>query len=82
MDISDKPRINLKDLPSRARRLSEQDISMLFGGCTKTGGGCNSNKDCCPGHECVAKYTYHAHVKFFWGAVIPYAERHSVKKCN
>jgi len=39
--------IELRELPPRATRLSQAEISTIFGGCKGGGYLCNEDKDCC-----------------------------------
>ena len=42
-------RVEIKDLPLRARKLDEEDLSNIFGGCGKTGKPCSDAPcSCCP----------------------------------
>jgi hypothetical protein len=42
-------RISLDNgLPLRARRLAEDMVSLVFGGCAGVGQPCQSTADCCP----------------------------------
>jgi hypothetical protein len=36
-----------RDLPPRARALSSQALSQVFGGCSADRGACKTNADCC-----------------------------------
>ena len=45
-----KSMIAIEDLPLRAKRLSENELGNVFGGCKKNGtSGCSNNKECCSG---------------------------------
>jgi len=34
-------------LPPRPRRLTPDEVSRVFGGCTNLGGGCTKDDECC-----------------------------------
>ncbi len=44
-----KRTIIIKDLPPRARKLDEQDLAGVFGGCVQRKGVCVKHEDCCKG---------------------------------
>ena len=50
----EKLRITLDELPLRARKLSEGELTNVFGGCIGPWTiGCQANSECCPGLSCV-----------------------------
>lgn len=46
-------KVSIDDLPMRPKRLSEDELGEIFGGCTKKEKNCSKNKDCCDGLKCV-----------------------------
>lgn len=46
--------IQLKDLPLRPRKLTDDDLEGVFGGCKASGKKCGSSKDCCNNKKCGA----------------------------
>jgi hypothetical protein len=43
--------VEIKELPRRARSLTETEIQSVFGGCASHG-PCKRDKDCCDTHKC------------------------------
>lgn len=55
--------ISIGDLPLRPKKLTEDELEGVFGGCKENGSyGCSNNKDCCSGNcygvVSTMKYTH------------------------
>lgn len=47
--------LKIEDLPLRPKKLTDDDLKGVFGGCKKNGSsGCTANKECCSGN-CYGK---------------------------
>jgi len=51
--------IIIEDLPLRAKRLNDEEISGLYGGCAQRNYSCKKNKDCCDGMKCQHTMQWH-----------------------